>query len=202
MARALGRQSRGPLTATFAAALGLALVGSAIPALAAVGVLVALAGVLLTRGAARLRAMLIALLPIALLGPWVQDLVADPRLLLAGPGAVADPLPVSQLAGLRVWSAWTSVLTLHPGWPAWTIALWLVPLGLVALASLARGGPRGRVVTALGGVLLLGLVLAVLAPAVTVSRPGEVPLTGWTGSGALVGLLALVAAPLVAADGL
>ncbi|WP_426562323.1 glycosyltransferase [Angustibacter sp. McL0619] len=203
LGRALTRQGPGRLTATFAAALGIAVVGSAVPALGAAGVAIALAGVLLARGTARLRALLVAVLSVALLGPWLVELLDYPRLLLAGPGAVADPAPVGQLAdGLSVWRAWTDVLGLHQGWPLWTVALWLGPLTLLALVALLRGGGRGWVVAAFGMIAVLGLALAVLAPTVRVSRPGQQVLTGWAGSGALLALLALLAAPLVAVDGL
>ncbi|MFC6008230.1 glycosyltransferase family 2 protein [Angustibacter luteus] len=202
LARALSPDKPGRLTATFAAALGIAVVGSAVPLLGAVGVGIGLLGVLLARGA-RWRALLVAVLPVALLGPWVTEIVADPRLLLAGPGAVADPAPVSQVGdGLNIWQAWTDVLRLHQGWPLWTVALWLGPLTVLATLSLLRGGRRGWAVAALGWLAVLGLALAVLAPWVQVSRPGQQVLTGWSGTGALLALLALLAAPLVAADGL
>ncbi|GAB3598918.1 hypothetical protein GCM10027446_30170 [Angustibacter peucedani] len=203
VARTLTRRASGTLTATFAAAIGLALVATALPAVALVGAAVALASVLLCRGGARVRSLLLVVLPPALLGPWLAELVADPRLLLAGPAAVAHPEPGAAIGdGLSVPFAWTHAVDLPGGAPAWAAALWVGPLVLLALVALTRGGPRGRVVAVLGWVGLLGLALAALAPSLLLSRPGQLPLTSWAGAGGTVVLLALVAAPVVAGDGL
>ncbi len=202
MGRALTRRAPGTLTATFAAALGLALVGAALPVLALAGMTVALVGVLLARGGARLRALLLVVLPPALIGPWLAELVADPRLLLAGPGAISDAVPPRDLGhGLHLPTSWTHAVDLPGGAPPWAAALWLGPLVLIALVALVRGGARGRAVAALGWVGVLGLALAALAPSVQLSRPGQLPLTAWAGAGGLLALLALVAAPVVAVDG-
>ncbi|KQX69900.1 glycosyltransferase family 2 protein [Angustibacter sp. Root456] len=201
-ARALTRGAAGALTATFAAVLGAAALGATVPALGAAVVVVALLGTL-CRGAARWRALTLAVLPVALLGPWVADLAADPRLLLGGAGAVADPTPALALpAGLHLPGAWTTLVALPAHQPHWVAALWLAPLVLLAALALVRGGRRGRVVTALGWLAVAGLGLAVLAPATVLDRQQSDALVGWAGTGALLGLLALVAAPLVAADGL
>lgn len=202
-ARALTRGAAGALTATFAAVLGAAALAASVPALGAAVVVVALVATVLCRGAARWRALTLAVLPVALLGPWVTDVAADPRLLLAGAGAVAGPAPALTLpGGLHLPGAWTTLVALPSHWPHWTAALWLAPLVLLGGLALVRGGRRGRVVTALGWVALVGLALAVVAPATVLDRQGADPLVGWAGTGALLGLLALVAAPLVAADGL
>ncbi len=201
--RALMRHAAGVLTATFAAVLVVAVLAAGVPALGAAAVLVGLLGVLLGRGAVRWRSLAIAVLPVALLGPWVRDLVADPRLLLAGPGAVADPAsPVALPGGLHLPGAWADLVALPTGWPHWVAALWLGPLVLLAALSLVRGGRRGRVVAGLGWLAVLGLALCAVVPAVDLDHTGQAPLTGWAGTGALLGLLALVAAPLVAAEGL
>ncbi|MGN6613298.1 MAG: hypothetical protein ACTHLJ_16140, partial [Angustibacter sp.] len=202
-ARALTRGAAGALTATFAAVLGAAALGATVPALGVAVVVVALLGTLLCRGAARWRALTLAVLPVGLLGPWVADLAAHPRLLLGGAGAVADPVAALTLpGGLHLPGAWTTLVTLPVHQPHWVAALWLAPLVLLGALALLRGGRRGRVVTALGWRALAGLALAVLAPATVLDRQGADPLVGWAGTGALLGLLALVAAPLVAADGL
>ncbi len=203
IARALTRRTSGTLTATFAAALGLALVATAVPAVALVGTVVALAGLLLCRGAARVRALLLVVLPPALLGPWLGELAADPRLLLGGPGAVTDAQPARAIgAGLSLPAGWQQVLALPDGAPGWALALWAGPFVLLALLALTRGGARGRVVAALGWVALLGLALAAVTPSLLISRPASPPLVAWAGTGALVMLLMVLAAPVVAGDGL
>jgi GT2 family glycosyltransferase len=202
LARALTRRASGAVTAAFAATLGVAVLTAVTPAVGLVAVGLSLAGVVLARGAARLRALAVAVLSVALLGPWVRELVAQPRLLLAGPGAVDDPQRAVDLpGGLHAPAAWAHLVAVPHGWPHWVAGLWLLPLVLLATLALARGGSRGRAVTALGWVAVAGLALAALAPSVMLAPDGT-PLVGWAGTGALLALLALVAAPVVAADGL
>lgn len=203
VARALTRGASGALTATFAGALGLAVIASAVPVIGVVAIVALVVSALVVRGSARVRALLLVLLPTGLLGPWVGELVARPQLLLAGPGAVADPRPGAEFGGgLTVPAAWSDLLLVPVGWPPWSPALWLGPLVLVGAAALLRGGPRGRVAAALGWLGLLGMLLAAAAPWTVLTTPGAPARTPWAGTGALLWLLTLAAAAVVAADGL
>jgi GT2 family glycosyltransferase len=215
-ARALTRRAAGTVTALFAAALGWALLAAAVPLLALLGVLVALGGIALARGGARVRALGLLVLPVALLGPWVRDLVAAPRGLLGGAGAVADaagrepfglPAPVLD-AVTRVTgraptlpAAWHDLVALPAGSPlgGWVGSAAAAPLVLVALLALARRGSRGRVVLVLWALAVVALAAALWLPGVRAGRSG---LTAWAGSALLVLAGSLVAATLTATDGL
>jgi GT2 family glycosyltransferase len=205
VARALGR--RGTVTAMAAAALGLALVGSVLPSVLLLGAVVALGGVVLGHGAVRLRAAGLLVLPVALLGPWLLELVARPALLLAGPGAV-DVGPAadsgSGLPGLLRF--FESVVDRPVGWPAWTLAVPFVPLLVAGLLGILRGGPRGRAATAAWIVTLLAVAGALVLPHVVLVGPsagGAVPaVRGWPGGVLDVGLLGVLAAALIGIDGL
>lgn len=204
--RALGHHRSGAVTATFATALAVAVLGAVVPLLAVVAVLVAAVGVVLASGAARVRAVLLVLLPPAMLGPWLAQLVARPHLLLAGPGAVADAEPVVGPAGLQLPQAWAHLVVLPDGWPLWTVLLWLGPLLLAAAAALVRGGRQGWCCSALILLAVLGLGLAMAAPAMTLARTDQgyplfPRLTAWAGTGALLALLSVLAAVVVASDG-
>jgi hypothetical protein len=204
VARALSR--RGKVTAVAAAALGLALVGSVLPSVLLVGAVVALAGVVLGRGAVRLRAAGLLVLPLTLLGPWLLELVARPALVLAGPGAVdVGPAPGgSGLPGLL--RLVESVVDRPTGWPAWTLAVPFLPLLLAGLLGVLRGGSSGRGATTAWMVTLLAVAGALVLPHVVLAAPaagGVVPaLRGWPGGLLDVGLLGVVAAALAGVDGL
>lgn len=198
-----------------AAALGIALVASVVPLLGVVALAVALlgvvlGGVVLGGPGGRARAAVLVVLPVALLGPWVGELVRRPLLLLAGPGAVdvarpASPIgaPIDTVTGapLTLPDAWRAVVPVT-GWSAWAVLAGALALALVAAVSLLRGGRRGRVVLALGLLAVTGLAIAGAAVAVPLGERAGSRLTAWPGTGLVLALLALVAMPLVATDGL
>ena len=198
LVRALAPGELGRWTAAFAAALGLAVLGSLLPAL-----LVAAAALLVgvvTVGPARGRALLVLLLTPALLGPWVATLALDPLLLLAGPGAVSDLAPEGRLEAL------TSLVPVPAGLPGW-FAAW-VPLVLVApvllagLCGLLRGGRTGRALAGAWALGLLGLAAALLSPSVVLATTPDGALRPWAGSGLLLLSLVAVGSAVAGVDGL
>ncbi len=206
LAKALRGGGSGRLAATCRAALGVALLGSVVPVLGAAAVLVAAVAVLVARGAARGRALLLVVLPIALVGPWVVELASRPVLLLAGPGAVDEVRPAAGSVtvngvGLTLPGAWRALVP-STDRAAWAAAAGLVAVAVVALASLLRAGRPGRVALALGFGSLLGLGGSAAATMFVLDAQGQPPLTAWAGSGALLALLLMTAAPLFAVDGL
>jgi hypothetical protein len=195
VARAAAGALGGSVRSACAAALGVVLVGAAVPALLVPAALVAVGGVLLCRGLGRACSAMLLLLAAALIGPWLGTLADDPRQLLAGPGALVSggaSAPVEALANL--------VST--PGWPTWTVGLVAAPLLLAGLAGLLRNGPHARALLATWSIGLLGVAGALAAPLVTVTRTAEGPLRPWSGTGLLLVVLAAVSGALVAADGL
>lgn len=165
-------------TATFATVLLAALVGHFVPA---VLVLTSLGGVLvlvLGPGWGRLRGLLLILLPWALTGPWLGEVLADPRVLLGGPGATT-----SGPAGVEAWQ----MLLLHPGGGLSPTLWWTAPLLLLALGATLLRGHRGRRAGALLLGALVGLAAALLAPRIQLgvvpdgfAEAGEV-VTAWPG---------------------
>ena len=89
---ALAAQRQGTYTATFATALGTALLGALVPPFLIVSTAAAL-GLLLVGPGARRRALVLLIGPPALLGPWVGSVVEDWRLLLSGPGLLSTAAP-------------------------------------------------------------------------------------------------------------
>ncbi len=192
-----------------ATALLLAALLCAVPLLAAPLLLTALGALAFARGVRR-AALGLILLPVAILGPWVNTLWAQPQLLLAGPGAVADPAGRSPIT-----LGWAQADDLNLGIPTvWreivqvtgmlALAILVGFLALVVLAGLAmfRGGIRGRIVLALAVVALSGLILAGWAPLLLLTPAGWPPLTPWAGIGVTLVWFAVVAAPLAAVDAL
>jgi GT2 family glycosyltransferase len=204
VARALAPGRSGSTTATFAGALGVALLACAVPALLVPATLVAALGVVAGRGRARLRSLALLVVPLGLLGPWLGSLAADPRLLLGGPGLLAPTAPL----GDRAWSAdavlhQAELLVRAPsGVPAWVVLLTVVPVLLVGLVGLLRAASRGRSVLALWALGLVGLAAVVVAPSVALVTTDSGGLGPWPGTAALLTALAGIGSAAVAADGL
>ena len=112
----------------------------------------------------RLRGLVLAVVPVALLGPWVLRFVDDPRLLLTGAGLVdvgGDSTPT-----------WQLVLG-QPDGGRRLLGLVFVPLLVAAVVALARrsgGRPRGAALTALAVAALVGLAVAFASERVEVGQ--------------------------------
>ncbi len=154
----LAARRDGTFTATFATALAAAVLGAFAPPVLALAVLAALLLLLLGPGLRRVRALVLLVVPAALLGPWMVRFVEDPRLLLSGPGLVTT----SDDRG--PWGVLTRVLG-DPDATTWAVWLGapLVVLGILGLAT--RGRSRAESVGLLvGGLLaLLGLAGALVS---------------------------------------
>lgn len=189
-------------TATFATALAAAVLGAFVPALLVVSAAAALLLVLFGPGSAgRARALVLLVVPVALLGPWVVRFVDAPRLLLSGGGLLdlgAEPAP-----------AWQVALG-QPEGGRLLPALLFAPVVLTAVLALGRhGGVRGRS-GALAGLAILagaGLALSLGAERVVVgqslSAAGQ-PTTAtlWSGVGLELYVAALLGAVLTGWHGL
>lgn len=172
------RQGAQRTSAAFATVLLTTLVGAFTPA---VLVLVSLAGLLLLifgPGWGRLRGLLLAVLPWALSGPWLREVLGDPRLLLGGAGATT--------AGQSAADPWQTLL-LHPGGGLSPTLWWTVPLILLAIGATLRRGHRGRRASGLLVGALIGLAAALAAPLIQVGlvpvghpAAGD-PVTAWQG---------------------
>jgi GT2 family glycosyltransferase len=195
---ALAARRHSGITATAATVFAAALVGAFVPALLVVAAACALLLVVLGPGhGPRLRGLAFLVLPPALMGPWLVELVESPYRLLAGPG-------------LTLWGApsaapWEIALA-HPGGPGSHPVLFTAPLVAAGLAGLLRGGRRSAGATVLALLALLGLALALAAPRMVLGtvpeglpEAGE-PITAWPGTGLLLYTLALIAAALLGAD--
>jgi hypothetical protein len=192
----------GTWTATFAGALAAGLLGAFVPLLLAVCVVAALVAVVLAPGInRRLRALVLAVVPVALLGPWVLQFVDEPRLLFTGPGLLdvgADTAPPWQLA-----------LAQPDGGPEW-VGLLFVPILVVAVVALARqsgGRPRIVALVALTASALVGLAVAFASQRVEVGQAigddGQPTLaTLWSGVGLDLYVVAVLGILLVGWHGL
>ena len=143
----LAARRDGTFTATFATALATAVLGAFAPPLLALSVVAALLMLVLGPGLRRARALVLLVVPVAILGPWVARFVADPRLLLSGPGLVAtsaDRGPCGVLTHVLGDSGSTT-------WAVWLGAP-LVVLGVIGLAT--RGRSRAESVGLVVGALL------------------------------------------------
>lgn len=193
----LAARRDGTFTATFATALATAVLGAFAPPLLAVALVAALLLLVVGPGLRRARALVLLVVPVALLGPWVARFVEDPRLLLSGPGLL------STTDDRGAWGVLALVLG-EPGGVGW--AVWLgAPLAALGLLGLAvRGRTRGEAVgLAVGGLLGLVGLAAALASAHVVLGSAQTgvgrsaPAHLWAGlgvqlwvAGLLVGLLA------------
>ncbi|GAB3578544.1 glycosyltransferase [Calidifontibacter terrae] len=168
---AVGRR-RASGTITFATVLAIALLGAYAPLLLVFttfgGLLVALFG----PGWARLRGVVVAVLPWGLLGAQTRVILGDWRHLFAGPGG----LVTGSTPAVDHWQ----VALLHPGGPGSTPVLLGLPL--LALAVLGMLLPaRTRSVIGIAVVALLGLTGALLAPHLHVMTVDAAPRSPWAG---------------------
>jgi len=181
------------ISATFGAALALAVVGAFDPALGAIGAVAAIVLLVVGHGRTRLRAAVLLLVPIGLLGPWILRLVHDPLLLLAGPG-----LTVWQGPTVAPWK----LELLNPGGPGSYPALLSAPIVLAGLVAMSRREGGSRPMTVLAVVAAVGLALGVASPHVIIGvipqdlAGAGAPITGWPGTGLDLAALALIAAAL------
>ena len=180
-------------TTTFATALAAGIVAAFVPVLLVVALVAALVLLVVGPGVAgRARALVLALVPTALLGPWVLRFALDPRLLLSG-GGLLDVTEAST-------PTWQLALG-QPNGGARVLALLFVPVLAAAALALARhSGVRGRsgALTGLALLALLGLGLALGAPRVAVGQVvsdagAPTVATLWTGVGLELYVLALLA---------
>jgi GT2 family glycosyltransferase len=180
----------------FGAALALAVTGAVNPALGVLGALAALVLLLVGHGRTRLRAMVLLLVPIGLLGPWIRQLIDNPLLLLAGPGLTQRHDTVS--------APWQLEL-LHPGGPGSYPVVLSVPIvlaGLIALSVRSQRDVGTRTMTALVVLAATGLAVGVASPHVIIGRIPQgmagagAAITVWPGTGLDLAALALIAAAL------
>lgn len=177
----------------FGTVLAAAMMGAFAPAALVLTTVVGLGVVVVGRGWARARAVLVVLLPWALLGPWTAiRAVEEPRALLAGPGALTSLAPAQP---------WQLALA-HPGGVDSYVSWWTAPflvLGVLALGFPARG--RARAFVGLGLTALLGLAGGLVASHITVTATGGVERSPWAGlpldlmAAALLGLALLAFGP-------
>ena len=195
LARAATRSSG--TSGTAATALAVAVLGAFSPPLMVLALVAALVIAVRGTGSARPRALVLLLVPLALLGPWLTALAGDWRLLLSGPGL--------GVRGGVVPAPWQLAL-LHPDGPAsWSVLL-AAPVVLAGLAGMLRRDRVSAAMTALAVTGLLGLALGLLAPHLVLAPPAPAGagsgVTAWAGTGLDVWALSLLAAALLGLDGL
>jgi len=184
---------------TFGAALALGVTGAFNPALAALGALSAFVLLLVGHGATRLRAAVLLLVPAGLLGPWILQVVANPALLLSGPG-----LTFWHGAAAAPWQ----LALLHPGGPGSYHWLLSAPIVLAGVVAMVRCGTASRAMTVLAALFVTGLALGLASPHIVIGRVPEDlagaggPITVWAGTGLDLAALALIAAAILGLDGL
>ncbi|MEO6999599.1 MAG: glycosyltransferase family 2 protein, partial [Terracoccus sp.] len=190
----LAARRDGTYTATFATALATGVLGAFAPPLLALTSVAALLLLIVGPGSRRWRALVLLVVPVALLGPWAMRFVDDWRLLLSGPGLVTTSPQTSALSALLAQPD-SGVIQ-----ASWLIAPVLV-LGALGYAVRGRGRAEdvalavGAVLAVTGLVLALGASRVVLGSAETgvgVSAPAHL----WSGvgldlwlAGILVGVL-------------
>src|SRR5674476_741927 len=184
---------------TFGTALAMAVLGAFNPALAVLAAFAALVLIVVGHGATRLHALVLLLVPAGLLGPWILRLVADPLLLLGGPG-------------LARWHGETSapwqLALLHPGGPGSYPVLLSAPIVLAGVVAMMRRDKASRAMTALALLAVVGVALGVASPHVIATViPQDLagagsPITAWAGTGLDIAGLALIAAAVLGFDGL
>ena len=113
-------------------------------------------------GSARLRGLVLLLVPLALLGPWLTTLAGDRRLLLSGPGL--------GVRGGIVPAPWQLAL-LHPDGPARGRCCWPRRWCSPAWPGCSRRDRASAAMTALAVTGLLGLALGLLAPHLVLASP-------------------------------
>ncbi len=190
---------RSTATSSFATALALVVLGAFAPVLLVPPVAAALV-LLLVRGGTRGHALLVAVLPVALLAPWF--VTASPT---AWPELVAG-------SGLAQWGGtppdpWQLAL-LHPGGPGAPLVWTSAPLAVAGVLAVVRGRRWRAAQTTLAVALPLLLGLALLAPSLRlgtvpagVEGTGE-PIALWSGTFLLPLVLVLVLALVRGLDGI
>ena len=184
---------------TFGTALAAAVVGAFNPALAVLTVLAALVLLVAGHGATRLHSLVLLLVPVGLLGPWILRLVANPLLILGGPG-------------LTLWHGETSapwqLAMLHPGGPGSYPVLLSAPIVLAGVVAMMRRDTVSRTMTVLALLAVVGTALGLASPHVITAvipqdRAGAGgPITAWAGTGLDIAALAFIAAAVLGFDGL
>ncbi|HKJ12609.1 MAG TPA: hypothetical protein VJ976_09530 [Ornithinimicrobium sp.] len=180
------RPGRQGTSASFGTALLVAAAAWWVPVVTAVGVVGGAVLLISLRGAARLRGLALALLPLVLLGPHLLQYHSDPVMLFGGAG--------STVAGAEALAGWQGLL-MHPTGAVRISMWWVMPIWLLAVvAVLAPGGRRaGRLATGLTLAGVCGLAGGVLASRLVV---GELPagyeeaglgVTMWPGTFASLG---------------
>lgn len=188
----LAARRHGSGAATFGTVLAIAVTGAFAPALLALSTLASLLVLVFAPGWARLRGLVLAIVPLVLLAPWTLRAWEDPRLLLSGPGLAS--------VGVGSVQPWELAL-LHPGGPGSYPVLLTAPFALAAVLGLLRRGRASAPVTWLALLALLGLAGALAADrvhfgTVPAGRPGAgAEITLWAG----VPLSVLAVALLMAA---
>ncbi|GAA4408756.1 hypothetical protein GCM10023168_26600 [Fodinibacter luteus] len=190
---------RSTATSAFATALAGVVLGAFAPVLLALFVVLALV-ILVVRRGARLHALVVAVVPVMVLGPWlVRSAEASWPVLVAGAG-------LGQWGG-TVPQPWELAL-LNTGGPGAPIVWTSVPLIAVATLSLVRGRAWGSASTSLAVLAPLLLALALVAPSVRlgtvpagVDGAGE-PITLWSGTMLLPLALVVVLALTRGLDGI
>jgi GT2 family glycosyltransferase len=129
-------------------------------------------------------ALIAAAVPVGVLLPWSLELLRNPRLLVSG---LTSPTGSEPLRGV-------DALLLHPGGPGLPPLPFTAGLVLAALTGLLRSGGRRT-----AAVYCWLVALVALAAAVATTRAGDD--AGWPGPALSVAATALIAAALVAAQG-
>lgn len=194
---ALVLRRNGSTAALFATGLGLALTAVFAPPVLLLGLLGCALGLLLAPGWARLRALVLAAIPLALYGPALLTFLDQPRLLLSGPGL--------SVRGGTSPAPWQLALV-HPSGP-WELAgLLAVPVLAAGVVACFAGGPRTRGLTPLSVTALIGLALGLVAPHVVLlqlpTAAAGAAITGWPGIGLDLFEAALLGAALLTFGGL
>jgi hypothetical protein len=181
------------ICAIFGASLALAVTAAFNPALGALGALAAVALCAVGRGRTRLRAAVLVLVPLGLLGPWFLQVVHDPLLLVSGPG-----LSVWQSSPNAPWH----LELLHPGGPGSYPVLLSAPIVLAGVIAMSRRRGDSHAMTVLAVLAVTGLALGVASPHIIIGLiPPDLagagaPITVWAGTGLDLAGLALIAAAL------
>ena len=190
---------RSTATSAFATAFAAVLVGAFVPVLLALSSALALV-IAVGRSRVRLHALVVAVVPLLVLGPWLVT-AADTSwpVLVAGVG-------VAQWGGTTP-PPWQLAL-LHTGGPGAPPAWAGLPLVAVAVLALFRGRTRRAAATTLAVCIPVLLALALVAPAVRIGTvpaglegAGQ-PITLWSGTLLLPLALVLVLALARGLDGI
>ena len=151
----LAAQRQGTYTATFATALGTALLGALVPPFLIVSPAAALGLLLVGPGPGGLRSCS-WIGPPALLGPWVGSVVEDWRLLLSGPGLLSTAAPPEP------WRILGEAGAAAPAVAAPLLAAFASLAALAALGFAAKGRSRAESVGlgVAGALAVVGLAIA------------------------------------------